>query len=136
MRALIIALALVVFLAGCAQTGGDYVPAKLGEPFRLKLDQTAYIQSENLYVKLTDIPQDSRCPSDVTCIRAGDTTVVLSVKKGSVDLGTVRLTSENSVEASGEVGGYSVSFLAVEPYPVSTDPIQREEYVVTLRVTK
>ena len=129
------ALALVLLL-GCAQTQQYDVRANLGEPFKLRLDQTAYIASEDLYLKLTDIPQDSRCPSDVTCIRAGDTTVVVAVKKGSQSLGTVRITSEDSVEKTEEIGDYAVSFLAVEPYPVSTDPIQRAEYIVTLRVTK
>ncbi|MEW6722448.1 MAG: hypothetical protein AB1324_04250 [Candidatus Micrarchaeota archaeon] len=136
MKTLAFAFVFLLLVAGCTQSGPYDVKAQLGEPFKLKLDQTAFIESENLYIKLTDIPQDSRCPSDVQCIRAGDTTIVVEAKKGAQTLGTVRITSENSVEQVAALDGYVVSFLAVEPYPVSTDPIQREEYVVTLKVTK
>ncbi len=44
---------------------------QLNSPIKLHVNESAFIESENLQITLNRI-DDSRCPSDVTCIWAGE----------------------------------------------------------------
>jgi hypothetical protein len=72
------------------------------------------------------VTEDSRCPSDVTCIQAGRATIGLNI--GSV-------TAELEIGQTIEVGGFSITLVDVLPYPISTYKTQDNEYLFTLKFT-
>jgi hypothetical protein len=135
MNRLLVLSVLLVFLFGC--TIPFQKTAVLNEAFQLKVGESASIASEGLTIKLVDVPEDSRCPTDVQCIWAGRTKVALSATKGGVDLGAFNITTEPGAEGSaGAIAGYLVRVSGVSPSPLSTKQIQKSDYLITLIVVK
>ncbi|HWQ18798.1 MAG TPA: cupredoxin family copper-binding protein [Methanotrichaceae archaeon] len=116
----------------------DPVSAKLGLPFQIRVGQTASIENEGIEVKFINVTGDSRCPSDVACIWAGQATVLVDVIKEGRDMGIFNLTSTTSSGglAAKSFDGYSVRLDKIEPYPKSSQKIELSDYVATLVVQK
>jgi hypothetical protein len=109
------------------------------------------VAGTDLALTLLEVPEDSRCPSDVVCIWAGRAAVVLlaeldgegpwelrlSTDGGSTDRGSSGAeTPEGGAAVTLEtVGGYTVELLQLEPYPVSTGQIPMGEYAARVLVT-
>ena len=131
---------------GCLQGGNTDIKADafpvLEEPFKLMVNQNAYIKSENLLITFVGVPEDSRCPSDVVCIWAGQTTIELRIEKPSKDIAfftTLNITKggeQNSSASFADYGGnnYTIKLLSVEPYPQTADT--KRNYEITLSVSK
>ena len=82
----------------------------------------------NIPVRLLNVVEDSRCPKDTTCVWAGEARIFLDGIKGVVQ------PSYLGEGGSISVDKYKVTFVRVDPQPVSTGKIAREDYRVTLRV--
>ncbi len=83
MKRLFCLLGLVLFLlplAGCKGT----IDANLDSQFTLAPGQSAYLNSEKMYVKFIGITQDSRCATGVECIRAGDVSFSIEISQNGV----------------------------------------------------
>jgi len=108
---------------------------KLNEQFQLRFHETASI-TNGPQITLLNI-DDSRCPSDVTCVWEGEVKILLNVVKDWQDLGNFTLTSRagNKDLATQTVDKYSIQVMQVDPYPVSTRNISSSDYVVTLIVS-
>ena len=142
---LILSLVTVVFCLGCNVENPfldifpkqDLVPAELGSQFQIKIDQTGLIRSENIKVTFLDVTEDSRCPSDVTCIWAGQAKIIVNILKHYQDIGDLTLTSGagNGDLATKAFDGYSIELVKVDPYPISTEKIELSDYIITLVVT-
>jgi len=103
-----------------------------GVPFTLKAGQQAALNVDQVVVSFVNIPEDSRCPSDVTCVWAGQVTAVLRVVVGGQALGDKSLTQMAGQPVSVAFNGYSLTLSAVNPYPISTTPIKPMDYEATL----
>jgi len=128
-------LVLLIAWLSAPAVGALGVEIRLGEPFDVHVDQTATLTGEGLDVGFTDVVSDSRCPRDAQCFWQGAAVVRLSVEKAP-DRGqtfTVRVPSES---ATVTYGSYSVSILDLKPYPETSRPQRREDYVVTVVVTR
>lgn len=115
---------------------GAAVP--LGEPFALKIGQAITVQDSGVRLEVRGIPEDSRCPQDVTCVWSGRVVVALAVTPpgqaaGSVTVATCCPAAESS---RARWGGHEVQLLRVLPYPLRHDvAIRPEEYTIELRLT-
>ena len=65
-------LVLSLFAVALAACGRDGSAAALNAPIQLAPGQSAVFEAEKLEVQFVDIDSDSRCPSDVTCLWAGE----------------------------------------------------------------
>ena len=83
----------------------------------------------SLNFSITEI-NDSRCPSDVTCIWAGKADVKIEIE--SPHKGDIILSTYNNLIDT--FGIYSFELIDVSPYPVSTETIELEDYLVTLKI--
>lgn len=111
------------------------INANLSVPFQLKVNQLAKIKSENIKIKFLNVTEDSRCPSDVQCVWAGQVTIVFQVYKNEQKVGNFSLSSLTKPEIT--VGGYSIKLTNVISAPKSSgQPIEISDYVVTLVVSK
>lgn len=82
-----------------------------------------------------NVTEDSRCPSDVQCVWAGQVTIVVQVYKNEQKVGNFSLSSLTKPEIT--VGGYSIKLTNVISAPkISGQPIEISDYVVTLVVSK
>lgn len=116
-----------------AFANSDLVDAKLNTPFTIKIGNTAEIKSENLKITLTDI-EDSRCPTDVTCVWEGEIILHLNLKKGGDKSKETNLKLRTSQSSEISFESYSISLSKVEPYPISTKEIKKDTYTSTLVV--
>ena len=137
---------LTIFAVGCSESDKDLITngdnksttsADLGKQFYIRVGQTESVEPGNIQVKLIKVTDDSRCPSDVTCIWAGEVKVVLNITIDGEDSGETILTlgaNNNDDQNVKNIGGYYVKVIAVNPYPVSTKIIGQSDYIVTLIV--
>ena len=132
--AAVLSLLLVTVWLGSCTLAEVSVP--LGQEFSLSVGHRALIAGEDLRIEFVDVVADSRCPSDVVCIWAGEVKCLVElVSSGSaerVELTEPGLTGDTNRQA---YKGYELSF-TVTPYPVSTKPIERGDYRLMLTVRK
>ncbi len=117
-----------VALAACGRDGSA---ADLDAPIQLAPGQSAVFAAQKLEVHFAGIENDSRCPTDVTCVWVGEVIVQLAVRSGGK-------TTQHSVKESQSttVDGYSVTVLQVLPARTSSQRIAPADYRVTLKVTR
>ena len=73
---------------------------------------------------------------DVTCIWAGQATILIEAGSGNVLLGQVSLTlGDDPEQRSTVLDDYILELVKLEPYPVSTEQISQGKYVAHLTVT-
>ena len=131
-------LTLPLFLAACA-TGGGNAPTpptpSLNEEFTLAPGQTAAVDGTNLRLTFDRVSEDSRCPTDVTCVWEGDAVVVLKVKADAEEA-TRELHTQGGEPRSRKApaGDYVVTLVRLDPAPRSTSTIEPSAYRATLRV--
>ncbi len=105
--------------------------------FQLKVNQTAS-EPNDISVKFLNVTGDSRCPSGVTCIWQGTSTILVNVIKNNQNLGNSSLTSrlgDNNATITIP-GGYLLQVIQVEPYPTSGMRIPISDYTVTFAISK
>ena len=102
------------------------VDQSFAEEVEILFGQT--VTYENLMLYFYDI-EDSRCPSDVTCVWEGRVLAMIRVSNSTHDVGGPQ-----------EIGfvqktfpPYLITLKDIQPYPVSTE---KPDYVVTLNISK
>jgi hypothetical protein len=137
----IIALALVLGAAACgsserapiepsASQDATAIDAVLGQPFTIRIGQTATVAGTNLTVRMLAVPADSRCPTDVQCVWAGNARVDLRAGGGDVSLNT------HEEPHAVRMGDYRLELTGLTPAPTSTESIAPAMYAATLLVTR
>ncbi len=105
-----------------------------GQPFELKVGQTAVVADSTLALRFEGVPQDSRCPMGVMCVWAGDAVVRLALRtptdSSTADLHTNPGAGSNNVR----VGGWRVELGGVTPPKRAGQEIPPGDYVATLLV--
>ena len=127
-----------LLLAACA-SGGVSSPTRpaVNEEFTLAPGQTAEVAGTPLQITFQTVRDDSRCPTDVTCIWEGDATVVLKVKDGTDETSQELHTSEGGDRSrKAPAGRYTISLVKLDPAPRSTQPIEASAYRATLSVKR
>ena len=94
-----------------------------------------------VYLALSGVPSESRCPTDGVCVWAGDAVAAIVVHPPCYMAGckaaSFALALHTSTEPrSGEGWGHKVRLLALTPAPLSTRPTDQSRYVAWVRVTK
>ena len=108
--------------------------AEIGQPFSLRVNQTAYIGSADVAVRFVSVTEDSRCASDVVCVWEGQVSILVDlaqVSSGS-SIGQFTLSLGGGQASAESFGNYSIRVMDVQPYPMSTKKISPSDYVVTL----
>jgi hypothetical protein len=110
---------------------------RAGREFKLKLGRQVTVKRTRLRIRFVAVENDSRCPSDVTCVWAGNAAVRLQLGTGR-DSKSVTLNTSKSPSFSSETEyhGYKVALISLSPYPRSDRKIARRNYTATLLVSK
>ena len=128
-RAIVVAGALT--LAQCA--GGPTAPSvSLNEEFVVAPNDTVEIEGTAQRVRFVAVISDSRCPTDVVCIQAGDAVVRIEILSSAGGQSFDLHTADGRPVTDGHL---SVTLVRLIPAPVSTRTIAPEEYRATLRVS-
>lgn len=121
---------LVAFLA----LAGSAAPA-LGEPFPLRIGESQTLSDADIGLHFVDVPQDSRCPKDVSCIVAGEAHVVIRAEAGPETRELVfKVPPTGSDTLTFE--GFSLTVAALEPQTEETRKIETGDFEATIVVTE
>lgn len=109
----------------------DSIPLSIGKEVKV----------DDIYMVFTDVSNDSRCPSNVQCVWAGDAIAAITVHPPCINQGckaaSISLQLHTNLEPrSGEGWGHKVNLLALLPGPVQGQPTDKSQYVAWVRVTK
>ena len=101
---------LTVAMLGCA-SGGTSRSVPLGQAFTLQPGERVSLPGDASLRYLT-IANDSRCPPDVQCIRAGDADVLFEFTPAGGTVGTIILNTERMTSAS--IGAWQLQLVKLE----------------------
>lgn len=137
MRFVTVVLALLTLVACRAPVGGAGVPEAsqiLNDTLVLAPGQEAQV-GEVFRVAFLEVSADSRCPTDVVCVWAGNAAVEIGLRVG---MGPTHPFTLNTLvnPTSVDFAGYRVTLLALSPQPTSTSRIPPDEYRASLQVTE
>lgn len=126
---------LLLMLLGFAQDPASNYKIDLGEEFKIKHGQEAVVRGEKLRITFRSVLGDSRCPSGVACIWAGNGAVVIEVARKNKQQIVATL---NTLMEPKEIvyKGFKIKLVALSPYPKVNEPIDPKDYEATLVVTK
>ncbi len=117
------AAALIAILAGCT----TLTEPELGDEFALRPGESVVVSEAGLRVRFVGVEGDSRCPSDGTCIWAGDASVVVeTVADGKLRSDTLHTFLDPKTL---EVGRVELTLVRLDPHPRSDDPISPDRYL-------
>jgi hypothetical protein len=138
----ILALSITAAVA-CAGSGGavgssNPVGTKVvvvAQDFDLAPSGTATIDGGALTLTFDKVAGDSRCPTGVQCIWAGNGAVVLTVAPAGTASYSVQLNT-TLTPSTATAGTYRISLVGLKPYPKQGSVIPAASYIATLRVDK
>jgi hypothetical protein len=107
----------------------------LGQRFSLKIGESAQVEGEGLAIGFESVVTDSRCPKGEQCIREGEATIRVWLRKAPGARETQEL--EVSSEDSGlSYQGYELRALRLDPYPISGKAVERTQYSALLELAR
>lgn len=109
------------------------VEARAGETFRMRPGTIARVGTDGLLIAFRAISEDSRCPTDVTCVWAGDAVARIQAAVGRTDWTSYDLHTTLEPQ-SIEFAGHVITLVSVEPARRANESVDASRYVITLRV--
>lgn len=103
-------LLLAVAMLGCA-SGGTARSVALGQPFTLQPGERVALPGD-ASLRYLGIANDSRCPPDVQCIRAGDADVLFEFTPAGGTTEKITLNTERM--PSAPVGAWKLQLVTLE----------------------
>jgi hypothetical protein len=137
MKVLTLLLFPILLFFSCTEDP-ECIDTAIGEEITIQVFDSATYCNENLSITFNTYPNDSRCPSDVTCIWAGFVEVELSVNLKGKDT-VLKLSTEpniSGIPVQANVGDYSIKLIDVIPYPATNIRIDPNQFKVILLVEK
>lgn len=134
---------LITALAACSNTSAVDVSAppqtnqtatqrEIGKAFDMKIGET--IAVGDLRLTFRSVEGDSRCPTDVVCVWAGDAEIALKIEQGNQAAVAALHTTLDPKKTVWN--GYTINLVTVLPARVSTTPVDPADYRAQLLVTR
>ncbi len=129
----LVPLLLSVALVACRSASGPAPhAANLDQEIQLAPKEQAAFGQQGLSVEFIRVVEDSRCPSDVTCVWAGEVKVQLATRMNAAEATQHEITAGQQAT----VGEFRLLVVQVQPERLSTREISPEQYRVTLKVQR
>jgi hypothetical protein len=130
---------LLMMLSVACRSNADQSTVLVGDVFTLGVGGTAVIPSENLTITFVKVPDDSRCPTTVSCAWTGEARAVVTVQQAEGKPVELEFNTNPAPPVNQQTltfGDYSIELQSLDPYPQDIDAIKANEYRVTMIVTK
>ncbi len=111
----------------------------LDETFSLGGGETAVLDTDDLQLHFTEVPEDSRCPTEVECFWTGRALVVITAEQGGESVTLQFDTNPAPSETIDALAAfaYMVQLEQLDPYPKDPEnPIAFTDYRAQLMVTR
>ena len=103
--------------------------------FDLMAYQEAVVEGTSLRIRFNTVSNESRCPSDVQCVWAGNAIVSLTLTSSGSQSGSATLNTALDPKFA-DYAGYRITLVGLKPYPKSGSKIPSADYVATIEVRK
>jgi hypothetical protein len=107
----------------------------LDQQFSLSPGQAATVKGENLAIKFIEVTGDSRCPTGVECIQAGDAKIQVEITYSGKTYYETFTQLGNSGPTKTDFQNYEIIF-NVLPYPEAGKEIKDEDYRLQLTASR
>jgi len=107
---------------------------QLGQPFELRASETAAI--DGLRVSFEGVGEDSRCPTGVQCVWAGDAAAAFALEISPAAAVHRTLHTNGRFERQVEYEGFVIRLEDIKPYPKDGATIAPADYRAVLVVTR
>ena len=140
MKQALLAVLFAAGLAACApgapspETPAPAADVRLDQPFELRMGQRATVAGEGVTVRFDTVASDSRCPSGVQCVWAGNALVRAVLSKDRKAFGAELNTTLEP--KSVRWLDYDVALVSLAPQPAREGAVPPSQYVATCRVTR
>jgi hypothetical protein len=124
-------IALVLVIAGALAPATE---PELGRPFDVKPSEVVTIQG--LRITFEGVTEDSRCPTGVQCMWAGDAAATFTLEKSPAAALQRTLHTNGRYERQAEISGLVVRLEDIKPYPKEGATIAHDDYRATVVVTR
>lgn len=132
---LFVSFLLFFMMAGWAEPSHREKRVQLGREFTLKVGEQVVIKEAGLKISFSEVAEDSRCPTGVKCIWAGNGRVVVNVSQSGKKAAAVELNT--GVEPKQHhFQGYDIKLVGLNPYPQNDVKLKRSDYAATFIVSK
>ncbi len=118
---------------GCQKIIVEDQALEIGKTATIHLNQL-YFSADKQYSLMLTEANDSRCPTGVECIWAGEVSLKGEWTAGSNKTNFELHTLLKNMQVQPE--GYTIEITDVKPYPVYGSPSKTEDLVVTLIIQK
>lgn len=126
-------IAFSILLAACEETR----VARLGEPFKLGIGDAVRIEDAGVTLVFEKVVNDSRCPKDVTCIRAGEAIVHLSAADDTGAKAVLEIAvPPGGASLAAKFQDFLVTVLELDPQKESRKAIDPSSYVARVKVAR
>ena len=130
-----IVISFVLLLISCFhQNPTSPCEAALNQEFDIKVGQERLIKGESISLRFVSVLEDSRCPTGVQCIHAGNGKIELVVKRSKdekrLELNTAMGPQQTTVDS------YEIKLVNLSPYPKGERQIKTDDYVARVIVNR
>ncbi len=116
-------------------TAASFLQAEAKQPFTVKINQQKTDAKSKLTIRFVSLIEDSRCPTDVNCIQAGNAKIQIKVSKANGAAKTFELNT-NSKPQTVSFAGYEIKLNDLNPKPATNIRIDRNGFTATFAITK
>lgn len=127
----------IMFLTLIAIVGlGSIAMAQKTETVTLKRGQQKSAANGEIILKFISVLEDSRCPTDVNCVWAGNAKVevLISDNRGGSKKSVMNTTTGGPL--GDQHNGWAIYLTSLTPSPKSGKTIKQRSYVATFKVTR
>jgi hypothetical protein len=141
---LIVAACAALLASPCAAYGvtrraGAPQSTRAGREFIVRAGRTVTLAREDLRLRFVRVASDSRCPTGVDCVWAGNAEVLVEVGTMNRRVSkTLKLNTNASPErpAEDKYRGYTVKLVGLKPHPRANRKVRQGKYTATLLVVR
>ena len=121
-------------VSAACNTPSSLVTAPVHADVVLALGQEAAIEGTQIRVRFAGVVSDSRCPTDVVCVQAGEAVVRIEVGPNSASRASLDL--RETAAPSAHYSDLRITLLDLSPRPISTTPTPQSKYRAKLRIDR
>jgi len=118
-----------------ALSAGEVRQVGLGEEVTLSPGDAIDITDTILSLRFDSVSNDSRCPSDVQCVTAGEATIHLTTTLEAQSDPLSIVVAPNG-PTTVTVDAFEITLLELSPQPISTSPIASDGYRIQILVDR
>lgn len=112
----------ILTVGACSSTDTPSPPEaltiELGQPITVPRGETAVFPTTDLNLTFMDLLFESRCPSNVQCVEAGEARISIRVSQNGAEAETLEMNTNPPLKQDVVTfGAFQIQLTALDPYP-------------------